>query len=65
MSDFGVGNWCRIWDALFWRFIEKHREVFAENPRMRVMIFQLKRMGTKKVKEHVVIAEKFLRQLFG
>jgi deoxyribodipyrimidine photolyase-related protein len=65
MSDFGAGTWCNVWDALFWRFIEKHRKVFAENPRMRVMTFQLRRMGTKKVKEHVTIAEKFLRQLFG
>jgi deoxyribodipyrimidine photolyase-related protein len=64
MSDFSAGTWCNVWDALFWRFIEKHREVFAENPRMRVMTFQLKRMGKKKIQEHIKIAEKFLRQLF-
>lgn len=65
MSDFEAGTWCRVWDALFWRFIEKHRKVFAENPRMRVMTFQLNRMGTKKLKEHVRIAEKFLKGLFS
>jgi deoxyribodipyrimidine photolyase-related protein len=64
MSDFAVGPWCEIWDALFWRFVEKHREVFAENPRMKVMIFQLKRMGRKKVRDHVKTADKFLSQLF-
>ncbi|NIP26734.1 MAG: cryptochrome/photolyase family protein [Phycisphaerae bacterium] len=64
MSDFEAGSWCHVWDALFWRFIEKHRKVFAENPRMRVMTFQLNRMGTKKVKEQVQIAEKFLQGLF-
>ena len=65
MSDFEAGSWCNVWDALFWRFIEKHKKVFAENPRMRVMTFQLKRMGTKKLKEHIKIAEKFLLQLFN
>ena len=65
MSDFETGTWCQVWDALFWRFIEKHRKVFAENPRMRVMTFQLRRMSTKKVKEHVKIAENFLQRLFS
>jgi len=65
MSDFAPGPWCEIWDALFWRFVEKHREAFAENPRMKVMTFQLKRMGRKKVKVHTKTADKFLTQLFG
>lgn len=65
MSDFALGPWCEIWDALFWRFIQKHLKVFAANPRMRVMTFQLNRMGRKKAKEHVKAAEKFLVGLFG
>jgi deoxyribodipyrimidine photolyase-related protein len=63
MSDFGTGPWCSIWDALFWRFIQKHEKVFADNARMRVMTFQLKRMGKKKVKEHVKAAERYLIRL--
>ncbi len=64
MSDFPAGPWCEIWDALFWRFVEKHRDVFAENPRMKVMFSQLKRMGNKKVKDHLKTADKFLTHLF-
>jgi deoxyribodipyrimidine photolyase-related protein len=63
MSDFAAGSWCETWDALFWRFVEKHKRVFAENARMRVMTFQLKRMGSKKVTAHVKAADKFLTQL--
>jgi deoxyribodipyrimidine photolyase-related protein len=63
MSDFGTGPWCDIWDALFWCFIQKHEKVFADNARMRVMTFQLKRMGKKKAKEHVKVAEKYLNRL--
>lgn len=65
MSDFSTDIWCDIWDALFWRFIQKHEKVFAENTRMRVMIFQLKRMGKSKVKKHVKVAEQFLSRLLG
>jgi len=65
MSDFTAGPWCEIWDALFWRFVEKHRDVFAENPRMKVMTFQLKRKKKKKVKDHIKTADKFLIRLFG
>ena len=29
MSDFSRGPWCAIWDGLFWRFVSRHKEVFA------------------------------------
>ena len=25
MSNFRKGPWCEIWDALYWRFIDRHR----------------------------------------
>mgnify|MGYP003339403146 CR=1 FL=1 len=28
MSDFPRGPWCAVWDALYWRFIERHEDVF-------------------------------------
>lgn len=65
MSDFNAGPWCEIWDALFWRFIQKHEKVFTENARMRVMIFQLRRMGKQKAREHMKTAEQFLNRLFA
>lgn len=63
MSDFPRGDWCDVWDALYWRFIQKHRDFFAKNPRMRVMTFQLDRMGKKKREGYLREAEKFLRNL--
>jgi deoxyribodipyrimidine photolyase-related protein len=62
MSNFKRGPWCPIWDALYWRFIDKHRDFFAGNPRMSVMVKQCERMGSK-LKEHHAVAEKFLNQL--
>ena len=64
MSDFPAGAWCPVWDALFWRFIHKHRAVFAGNPRMRMMVRQLDRMDRSKIKEHIDLAERYLATLF-
>ncbi len=62
MSDYAKGDWCEVWDALYWRFIDREREFFSGNPRMRVMVGQLDRMGTK-LDQHRRVAERFLSQL--
>jgi len=63
MSDYAKGDWCEVWDALYWRFIDREREFFSSNPRMRVMVSQLDRMGGK-LDHHRHIAEKFLDRLY-
>ncbi|AQT70197.1 Deoxyribodipyrimidine photo-lyase-related protein [Anaerohalosphaera lusitana] len=65
MSDFDKGSWCDIWDGLYWRFINRHRKVFANNPRMKVMTKQLDRMGKDKLKKRIEPAEEFLKELFA
>jgi deoxyribodipyrimidine photolyase-related protein len=62
MSDYPKGEWCKIWDALYWRFIHREQEFFSGNPRMRVMVGQLNRMG-QKIDEHRHVAERFLERL--
>ena len=64
MSDYPKGEWCEIWDALYWRFIDREREFFSSNPRMRVMVGQLDRMG-KKLEHHREVSERFLEKLHG
>jgi deoxyribodipyrimidine photolyase-related protein len=64
MSDFPNGSWCDVWDALFWRFIHKHKKVFAGNPRMRVMAVQVERMDSEKLDKHLSLAQRYLETLF-
>ncbi|HPM83814.1 MAG TPA: cryptochrome/photolyase family protein [Candidatus Anammoximicrobium sp.] len=64
MSNFRKGPWCAVWDALYWRFIDRHREFFAGNPRMSVMVAQCDRMGSR-LEQHRRTAEQFLRRLHG
>ncbi len=62
MSNYPKGPWSEIWDALYWRFVDRERKFFSENPRMRVMVGQLDRMGNK-LDHHRSIAERFLETL--
>jgi deoxyribodipyrimidine photolyase-related protein len=63
MSDFSRGDWCPVWDGLYWRFIHRHRDFFARNPRLSIMASQLDRMGGEKLAGHLRTAEDYLNQL--
>jgi len=63
MSDFPKGKWCGVWDGLYWRFIHEHRDFFSENPRLKMMVFQLEKMEKEKRDRHLNAAEEFLDTL--
>lgn len=65
MSDFKKGEWCKIWDALYWRFIVKHEDVIKNNHRMRMMVAMAKKMDSKKMEAHINIAEDYLTALYA
>jgi deoxyribodipyrimidine photolyase-related protein len=64
MSDYKKGPWCPIWDALYWRFIDRQSAFFAHNPRMSVMVKMKEKLGPK-LQEHHRVAEAFLTRLHG
>ncbi len=45
MSDYKRGDWCKIWDALYWKFINKNRLFFKKNPRMNMMVSMYDKKG--------------------
>lgn len=65
MSPWKKGNWATVWDGLFWRFVEKNRELFEKNPRMSMMAKQLDRMGEEKLSAHRSVARGYLEALHG
>lgn len=65
MSNFEKGEWCEIWDSLYWRFIYKHRKVFEKNPRMSMMVVQLNKMDKEQLKRYLITAKSFLKKLFN
>lgn len=38
MSDYPPGDWQQVWDALFWRFMDKQRTFFLSNPRLGMLV---------------------------
>ncbi|MDB4544639.1 cryptochrome/photolyase family protein [Akkermansiaceae bacterium] len=64
MSDFKKGEWCEVWDGLFWTFVEDHREFFLKNYRLAQMARLHDKMPEGKKKDHRDNAEKFLAGLF-
>lgn len=65
MSDYKKGDWCEVWDSLYWRFIHKYQEKFKRNPRMSMMINLANKKGSEKIDEYYKISEIFINKLYS
>lgn len=63
MSDYKKGEWCAVWDALYWRFLFKNQDIFKNNHRMSMMINLVNKMEKSKLAAHLKVAEDFLKKL--
>ena len=52
MSNYSKGSWCKIWDQLFWSFIEKNQKTLTKNPRMALLVKQLQKKYIEKATNH-------------
>ena len=60
MSNYKKGEWCTTWDSLFWNFIDKKREFFEKNPRMRILVRSFDKMDVLKKTNYLKCAEDYL-----
>jgi deoxyribodipyrimidine photolyase-related protein len=60
MSDYSRGPWCDTVDGLYWRFIDKHRDFFAGNPRLALMPRALDRLDDNRKQRIYNAAEQFI-----
>lgn len=63
MSHYSSGEWCDVWDGLYWNFISQHRSKIEENNRMGFMVSTLDRMNKDTAEEHRENAREFKDQL--
>lgn len=61
MSNYTKGHWEKIWDGLFWRFIDKHQDFFLSNPRTSMLANTFNRMSGEKQKNHLKNAGMFIQ----
>jgi len=60
MSDYAKGEWCDTVDGLYWRFIDRHRGFFADNPRLALMPKALDRLRADRRQRIFQAAAEFL-----
>jgi deoxyribodipyrimidine photolyase-related protein len=63
MSDYKKGDWQRIWDGLFWRFMHVHRDVMGTNKRLSMLLRIFDKMPLQKQQELINTADDFLHSL--
>ena len=63
MSNYKKGDWCKIWDSLFWNFMDKQRDFFVKNPRMRMLISSFDKMEETKKITLLETADNYLKSL--
>lgn len=59
MGHYGEGPWCDIVDGLYWSFVEKHTQVFAQNPRISVALPALRKLDPNRKQKIFADAAKF------
>jgi deoxyribodipyrimidine photolyase-related protein len=59
MSDYKKGEWCEIWDSLFYVFLENHRAVIAKNPRLTMLIKNLEKLSPERKANMKKIIKKY------
>jgi deoxyribodipyrimidine photolyase-related protein len=62
MSDHPGGDWTDVMDGLYWRFVSKHRQLLACNPRLAMMTRVLDRMDRKRLRYLAERAESFISE---
>ena len=63
MSDYQKGDWQLIWDGLFWRFMDKHRNFFLSNPRLGMLIKTFDKMDEDRRNTLLSAAESYLKTI--
>ena len=64
MSDYKKGDWCGVWDSLYWSFVNGNREFFKKNPRMNMMVAMYDKKDVSIQNELKRKAEDFVNGLF-
>ena len=63
MSDYRKGEWCDIWDGLFWTFIKQHEDFFRGQYRLAMMARNLDRMDIDVLEKHQNNADRFMASI--
>ncbi|WP_084420292.1 cryptochrome/photolyase family protein [Henriciella litoralis] len=63
MGNHPKGEWCDIWDGLYWRWIWQNREKLSGNARWAMMVSMAEKMDEEKRENHLKTAANFLKKM--
>jgi deoxyribodipyrimidine photolyase-related protein len=63
MSNYKKGEWQAVWDGLFWRFMNSHRDFFLSNLRLGMLVRMFDKMPIEKQENHIKNGEAYLETL--
>ena len=62
MSNYKKGDWCDTLDGLYWKFTEKNRKFYENNPRLTLLTRSLDRLNPERKNHIFKKAEDFIKQ---
>ncbi len=62
VSNYEKGDWCDVWDGLYWRFIEKHKDQLKGQPETKNLVQQLEKIDPDRRRIISYRAEDFLNK---
>lgn len=62
MSHYKKGEWCDVWDGLYWRFVENNFKYLTNNPRLAMTVRTLDKMKPERKEKIYSAADKFLEE---
>ena len=62
MSNYKKGDWCDTLDGLYWKFTEKNRKFYENNPRLALLTRSLDRLNPERKNHIFKKAEDFIKQ---
>ena len=65
MSNYKKGDWCDIWDSLFWRFINKNNDFFSRNFRMKMLLSIYSKKSNEEKERLEKVSKSFLKKIHG
>jgi deoxyribodipyrimidine photolyase-related protein len=60
MGKYQKGDWCEVWDGLYWRFVDRQRTLLSRNPRLAMMVKTFDKMNSDRREKILGLAEQFI-----
>ena len=65
MTNFPTGEWCAVWDGLYWRWVSTHQPLLQKNPRTSMSVAMWNKFSSQKQEQLLTAADVFLTSYYA